>query len=84
MAGRSSPSRWSAGRIIATHDAQPERKPRSHTTSGVSCAHCAELRRMPQSDLRMSSRRHACKGPSSVRVVTFAIIVAHISRRTRF
>ena len=35
---------------------------------------------MPQSDSRMSSRRHAREGPSSVRAVTFAIIAAHISR----
>ena len=30
MRGRSSPSRWSAACIIATHDAQLEPKPRSH------------------------------------------------------
>jgi hypothetical protein len=30
MGGRSSPSRWSAGCIIATRDAQAERKARSH------------------------------------------------------
>ena len=62
--GRSSPSRWSAGCIIATRDAQPERKPRPRTASGVSmsCAHCAGLRRIPQSDSRMSSRRQRTQG----------------------
>jgi hypothetical protein len=35
MEGKSSRSRWSADCIIATRDAQPERKSRSHTTSGV-------------------------------------------------
>jgi hypothetical protein len=34
MEGRSSPSRWSGGCIIGTHDAQPKRKSRSHTVSG--------------------------------------------------
>ena len=62
MGGRSSPSRWSAGCIIATRDAQPEPKSRSHTTSGVSCAHCARPRRMPRGDSRIWSRRQRTQG----------------------
>jgi hypothetical protein len=52
--GPASLRRGSAGCIIPTHDAQPEPKPRSHTTSGVSmtCAYCTGLWRMPQSDYR--------------------------------
>jgi hypothetical protein len=62
MGERSSPSRWSAGCIIATHDAQPEPKSRSHAKSGVSCAHCVGLKRMPQSDSRLSNRRQRTQG----------------------
>jgi hypothetical protein len=40
MEGRSSPSRWLAGCIIATHDAQPEQEFGSHMASNVRCAHC--------------------------------------------
>jgi hypothetical protein len=62
--GRSSLSRWSAGCIIATRDAQPHPKSRSHTKSGVSvsCAHCARLTRMPQSDSRLSNLRQRTQG----------------------
>jgi hypothetical protein len=82
MEGRSSPSRWSAGCIIATHDAQPEPTSRSHTMSGVSvsCAHCVGLRRVPRLIRACRTVGNAREGPSSVRWVTFAIVAAHISR----
>ena len=80
MGGRASHSRWSADCIIATRDAQPDLKSRSHIKSGVSCAHCARLRRMPRSIRARRTVDNARKGPSSVRWVTFAIIAAHISR----
>ena len=69
----------SAGCIIATHDALPDPKSRSHTKSGVSCAHCARPRRMPRSIRACRTVGNARRGPSSVRWVTFAIIAAHIS-----
>ena len=44
MEGKSSLSRWSAGSIIVTHDAQPEAESRSYTASsgGVIFAHRAD------------------------------------------
>jgi hypothetical protein len=85
MGGTSSPSRWSAGCIIATHDAQPERESRSHPASGVcvSCAHCAGRRRMPHST-RVCRAVGSREGPSSVRWVPPAAVAANISRRTMF
>jgi hypothetical protein len=70
----------------ATRDAQPDPKSRSHTKSGVSvsCAHCARPRRMPRSIRACRTVGNVRRGPSSVRWVTFAIIAAHVSRRTRF
>jgi hypothetical protein len=70
----------------ATRDAQPDPKSRSHTKSGVSvsCAHCARLRPVPRSIRACRTVGNARRGPSSVRWVTFAIIAAHVSRRTRF
>jgi hypothetical protein len=86
MRETSSPSRWSVACIIATRDAQPDPKSRSHTKSAVSvsCAHCARPRRMPRSIRARRTVGNARGGPSSVRWVTFAIIAAHVSRRTRF
>ena len=49
-----------------------------------SCAHCARPRRMPRSIRDCRTVGNAPRGPSSVRWVTFAIIAAHVSRRTRF
>jgi hypothetical protein len=78
--GRSSPFQWSAGCIIATHDALPDPKSRSHTKSGVSCAHCARPRRMPRSIRACRTVGNVRRGPSSVLWVTFAIIAANLSR----
>jgi len=82
LRGTSSHSRWSAGCIIATHDAQPEPKSRSHATSDVSmsCAHRVRLRRMPRSMRACRTVGNARKAPNSGRWFTFAIIAAHSSR----
>ena len=86
MGGRSSHSRWSAACIIATRDAQPEPKSRSHTASDASvrCAHCTGYGRCRKATRPCRAIGNAPNGPSSVLWVTFAIIAAHISRRTTF
>ena len=68
----------------ATRDAQPDPKSRSHTKSGVSCAHCARPRRMPRSIRACRTVGNVRRGPSSVRWVILASIAANTSRRTTF
>jgi hypothetical protein len=46
--------------------------------------HCAGLKRLLRSTRACRAVGNARKGRSSVRLVTFAIIAAHISRRTTF
>ena len=86
MGETSSPFRWSAGCIIATPDAQPERQLWIHTTSGasLSCAHWAGRTRLPRSTRAWQAVGNPREGPSSVRWVTLAIISARISRRITF
>jgi hypothetical protein len=49
-----------------------------------SCAYCVGLSRLPRSTRASRAVGNARKGRSSARLVTFAIIAAHISRRTTF
>jgi hypothetical protein len=71
MEGRSSPFRWLAGCIIATHDAQPKRTCRSSVALGVSvsCAHCAGQKRQPRSTRACRAVSNARQDPTSVRLV---------------
>ncbi|RLB49820.1 MAG: integrase [Deltaproteobacteria bacterium] len=49
-------AQWTGQQLVNAFPDDSEPRSRSHTTSGVSCAHCAGLRRMPQNDSRVSSR----------------------------